>query len=163
MENNNLKLRNNIIRSVCVQTIPQKHGVSTTEVFLGEYNNNPAIFKYYKTISKVNREYSAYALLGNCNFVPRIIDYNVTEKLIIFEYVGKSLDIKYPPKERLIFKPQIKELNEQLINTYGVYHNDIRWKNVVEHDSGKLYLIDFEKWTPYERDPRERTLEKIGR
>jgi predicted Ser/Thr protein kinase len=143
--------------------IPQKHGVSTTGVFLSEYAGSPAIYKYYKTVSKVEREYSAYSLLVGCNFVPQVLYFNKDEKCMIFRYMGKSLDIKYKPKDRLIYKQQIQELNERLISEYGIYHNDIRWKNIVEHDNGKLYIIDFEKWTDYERDPRERTLEKIGR
>lgn len=143
--------------------IPQKHGVSTTGVFLSEYAGSPAIYKYYKTDSKALREYSAYSLLVGCNFVPELLYFNKDEKYIIFQYVGKSLDIKYPPKDRLVYKPRIQELNELLISQYGIYHNDIRWKNIVESDSGKLYIIDFEKWTDYERDIRERTLEKIGR
>jgi predicted Ser/Thr protein kinase len=143
--------------------IPQKHGVSTTGVLLGTHNNSPAIFKYFKTRSKLNREYSAYSLLGSCAFVPTVLDYREEELLLIFEYVGKSLDIKYKPKERLVYLPEIFKLNEELISTYGIYHNDIRWKNIVESDAGKLYIIDFERWTDYERDPRERRLEKIGR
>lgn len=143
--------------------IPQKHGVSTTGVFLSDYAGSPAIYKYYKTNSKALREYSAYSLLVGCNFVPELLYFNKDEKYIVFRYVGKSLDIKYPPKDRLVYKPRIQELNELLISQYGIYHNDIRWKNIVESDSGKLYIIDFEKWTDYERDIRERTLEKIGR
>lgn len=143
--------------------IPQKHGVSTTGVFLSDYAGSPAIYKYYKTTSKALREYSAYSILAGCNFVPSLLYFNKEEQYIVFQYVGKSLDIKYPPKDRLVYKPRIQELNEILISQHGIYHNDIRWKNIVESDDGKLYIIDFEKWTDYERDPRERTLEKIGR
>jgi predicted Ser/Thr protein kinase len=143
--------------------IPQKHGVSTTGVFLDVYRDTPAIFKYYKTRSKLERELSAYKLLTGCQFTPVVLDYNVDSLVAIFNYVGKSLDIKYSPPDRYQYKPVILEMNEILINTYGIYHNDIRWKNVVEHSSGQLYIIDFEKWTPYERNPRERTLENIGR
>jgi predicted Ser/Thr protein kinase len=143
--------------------IRQKHGVSTTDVLLGTHNNSPAIFKYFKTKSKLNREYSAYSLLGSCAFVPAVLEYKEEELLLILEYVGMSLDIKYKPKDRLVYLPDIYKLNEELITTYGIYHNDIRWKNVVENDAGKLYIIDFERWTDYERDPRERSLEKIGR
>lgn len=143
--------------------IPQKHGVSTTGVFLGEHQGRPAIFKYYKTDSKFTREHRAYAQLTECDFVPKILATNPEHKLTIFEYVGQSLDIKYPPKGRHIFFDRISALNQALINIYGIYHNDIRWKNVVEHDDGRLFLIDFEKWTPHLHDVREITLEKIGR
>ena len=54
-------------------------------------------------------------------------------------------------------------MNDLLAHEYGVHHNDIRWKNVVESDSGKLFLIDFESWTNLEKGPRERDPEKILR
>jgi thiamine kinase-like enzyme len=45
-------------------------------------------------------------------------------------------------------------LVEQLEN-YNLCHNDIRWKNVVENDDGRLFLIDFEVISNdnKERDP----------
>jgi predicted Ser/Thr protein kinase len=143
--------------------IPQKHGVSTTGVFLGDFKGTPAIYKYYKTQSKFDRESLAYAKLINCTFVPKILAENSIARLLVFEYVGQSLDIKYPPKERYVFFDRIYELNQILINQYGVYHNDIRWKNIVEHPSGNLYVIDFEKWTSTMNDVRTITLENIGR
>ena len=141
----------------------QKHGVSTVAVVLHEYQNIPAIYKYFKTVSKFDREYSAYMKLTTCDFIPSILYSDRTEKLLVLSYMGKSLDIKYKPKDRYIFKPQIQILNDILRDTYGIFHNDMRWKNVIESDDNKLYIIDFEKWTPHEHDVRERTLEKIGR
>jgi thiamine kinase-like enzyme len=67
------------------------------------------------------------------------------------------------PKDRYKFKDEIKRMNDALIKDYGIYHNDIRWKNVVESESGKLFLIDFESWTSLEKGPRERDPEKILR
>ena len=55
----------------------------------------------------------------------------------------------------------IQKMNHELSNVYGVHHNDIRWKNVVESDSGELFLIDFESWTPFYYGSRERDPEKI--
>lgn len=143
--------------------LPQKHGVSTTGVFLHEYAGRTAIYKYYKTSSKLSREYAAYELLVGCYFVPQVLDCNHEARYIVFEYVGQSLDIKYRPKERHRFLPDIITLNETLIHMYGIYHNDIRWRNIVEHTSGQLYVIDFEKWTFYERHPHDRALCNIGR
>jgi thiamine kinase-like enzyme len=38
---------------------------------------------------------------------------------------------------------------------HNLYHNDIRWKNVVESNRGRLFLIDFEVISNEnkERDP----------
>lgn len=143
--------------------IPQKHGVSTISVSVGDYNGQLAVYKYFKTYSKFDREMSAYEKLKNCEFVPSILYANREEKLLVIAHVGKSLDIKYHPSDRHKYKPQIMKLNDTLREQYGIFHNDMRWKNVVESDDGHLYIIDFEKWTSHEHDPRERTLEKIGR
>jgi thiamine kinase-like enzyme len=41
------------------------------------------------------------------------------------------------------------------LKQHNLYHNDIRWKNVVENDDGRLFLIDFEVVSSEnkERDP----------
>jgi thiamine kinase-like enzyme len=52
-------------------------------------------------------------------------------------------------------------MNHELVHVYGIHHNDIRWKNVVESDDGKLFLIDFESWTSTEKGSKERDPEKI--
>ena len=137
------------------------HGVSTERVELHERNGQKLIFKFLKTENKVLREIQAYKELIFCPFVPKIIQSSIDDKLIVTEYKGRSLNLKYPPKERKQFKPRIQTLNYELIHIYGIHHNDIRWKNVVESDNGELFLIDFECWTPFSLGSRERDPEKI--
>jgi thiamine kinase-like enzyme len=137
------------------------HGVSTERVELHERNGQKLIFKFLKTENKALREIQAYKELIFCPFVPKMIQSSIDDKLIITEYKGYSLNLKYSPKERKQFKTRIQEMNHELIHTYGVHHNDIRWKNVVESDSGELFLIDFESWTPFSHGSRERDPEKI--
>lgn len=139
----------------------QKHGVSTTYVGVGIYNDIPAVFKYLKTHGKFARELTAYQRLATCAFVPELLDSIEEERCLIVKYVGVSLDIKYRPADRKIFKPRIQKMHQVLIKDHGVHHNDIRWKNVVESDSGDLYLIDFERWTSVESGSIERDPEKI--
>jgi thiamine kinase-like enzyme len=45
-------------------------------------------------------------------------------------------------------------MTEQL-KSYNLFHNDIRWKNVIENDNGGLFLVDFEVISSEnkERDP----------
>lgn len=138
-----------------------KKGVSTIKVELGIYRNEVAVYKYLKTNSKYLRETEAYASLKDCSFVPRILVKSIDDKLIVTKYVGQSLNLKYPPAERKKFKPRIQEMNRELIERYGIHHNDIRWKNVVESHDGELFLIDFESWTPASFGSRERDPEKI--
>lgn len=138
-----------------------KKGVSTIRVELKGYNNEIAVYKYLKTTSKYLRETEAYSKLENCSFVPKVLRKSIDDKLIVTKYVGQSLNLKYSPAERKKFKPRIQEMNRELIERYGIHHNDIRWKNVVESDSGELFLIDFESWTPASFGSRERDPEKI--
>lgn len=138
-----------------------KKGVSTIRVELKGYNNEIAVYKYLKTTSKYLRETEAYSKLENCSFVPKVLRKSIDDKLIVTKYVGQSLNLKYSPAERKKFKPRIQEMNRELIERYGIHHNDIRWKNVVESDSGGLFLIDFESWTPVSVGSRERDPEKI--
>ncbi len=138
-----------------------KCGVSTERVELHERNGQKLIFKFLKTENKALREIQAYKELFSCPFVPKMIQSSVDDKLIVTEYKGYSLNLKYPPKERKQFKSRIQEMNHELIHVYGIHHNDIRWKNIVESDNGELFLIDFESWTPFSYGSRERDPEKI--
>jgi RIO-like serine/threonine protein kinase len=138
-----------------------KRGVSTIKVELGEIDGEWAVFKHLKTESKFLRELEAYKKLQSCTITPRLKHYSLESKLIVTEYVGKSLNLKYPPAERKKFKPRIQMMNHELITDYGIHHNDIRWKNVVESDNGNLFLIDFECWTPTSLGSRERDPERI--
>jgi thiamine kinase-like enzyme len=140
-----------------------KKGVSTEKLELHEVNNELLVYKYLKTVNKFKREAFAYVMLFDCGFTAPLVSTKPEEKLIITKYVGESLNLKYEPKDRYKFKDEIKRMNDALIKDYGIYHNDIRWKNVVESESGKLFLIDFESWTNLEKGPRERDPEKILR
>lgn len=138
-----------------------KKGVSTVKVELGSFNNEPSVFKYLKTDSKYFRETEAYQILEACEFVPKLLAKSIDDRLIVTKYVGQSLNLKYSPPERKRFKQRIRDMNNKLINVYGIHHNDIRWKNVVESESGDLFLIDFESWTSVKNGSRERDPEKI--
>jgi thiamine kinase-like enzyme len=140
-----------------------KKGVSTEKLELHEVNNELLVYKYLKTDNKFKKEVGAYLILFDCDFTAQIVKTVPEEKLIITKYLGESLNLKYLPKDRYKFKDEIKRMNDALIKDYGIYHNDIRWKNVVESESGKLFLIDFESWTNLEKGPRERDPEKILR
>lgn len=111
--------------------------------------------KVFKTKNKYERERDFYINFGNIfSFVPSIIQWNDIEKTIWTEYCGISLNLKYIPKDRYKFKNKIRLMTNQL-KQYNLYHNDIRWKNVVENDDGRLFLIDFEVISNEnkERDP----------
>lgn len=116
--------------------------------------------KVFKTWNKYKRERDFYLFTGCLlDFVPKLFKFDDQSKSIWTEYCGISLNLKYVPKDRYKFKPQIRLMVSEL-ELLSLYHNDIRWKNVVESDSGELFLIDFESIST---DNRERDPEYILR
>ncbi len=130
----------------------EKEWVKQKELFV--------VKKVFKTLNKYRRERDFYLFTGCLlDFVPKIFKFDDESKTIWTEYCGISLNLKYPPKQRYKFKPQIRLIVSKL-EEIGLYHNDIRWKNVVESESGYLFLIDFESIST---DNRERDPEYILR
>ena len=134
-----------------------KKGVSTilVEKVWDEENHQHLVKKQFQTKNKYERERDFY--LNFCpilSYIPRLVRWNDIEKIIWTQYCGISLNLKYIPKERYKFKPAIRLMVEDL-KKYNLYHNDIRWKNIIENDSQELFLIDFEVISSdnKERDP----------
>lgn len=80
------------------------------------------------------------------DFIPKIIDFDCDKLTIRTKRVGISLE-EYCDKydcEHNDYLSEIKKLYKKLKNL-GYYHNDLRFKNIViNQDTKKLYLIDFE-------------------
>lgn len=111
--------------------------------------------KVLKTWNKYKKERDFYLSTGCLfDFVPKLFKFDDDQKTIWTEYCGISLNLKYLPKDRYKFKPQIRFIVSEF-ESVGLYHNDIRWKNIVESDAGELFLIDFEcvSTDNKERDP----------
>jgi thiamine kinase-like enzyme len=117
--------------------------------------NTHLVKKQFQTKNKYERERDFYINFNHVlSYIPRLVRWNDVEKTIWTEYCGISLNLKYPPKERYKFKSQIRFMVDEL-RAVGYYHNDIRWKNIVENENGRLFLIDFEVVSidNKERDP----------
>ena len=135
-----------------------KKGIATISV---EKEGN-FVKKVFQTLNKYKKERDFYLFTGCLlDFVPKLHKFDDDSKTIWTEYCGQSLNLKYIPKDRYKFKPQIKQMVEFLARL-NLYHNDIRWKNVVESDRGQLFLIDFEVISNEnnERDPENILTEK---
>ena len=79
-------------------------------------------------------------------FIPKLIEYNIENQVIVTENVGKSLD--YIPEEnwqeREKHLPGISKIYKGL-EQFGLFHNDLRYKNIVwDKKKNKYYLIDFD-------------------
>ena len=83
----------------------------------------------------------------NISYIPKLIDYNCDKLYIKTENVGISLQDycdNYGCQFEDSFIPKIKIMYDRFIKL-GYYHNDIRLKNIIINpNSKKLYLIDFE-------------------
>ena len=141
-----------------------KKGIATVSVekLWDQKRGLHVVKKVFQTQNKYARERDFY--INFCNifsFIPSLIRSVDLEKTLYVQYCGQSLNIKYQPKDRYKFKPQIRLMTEEL-KKFNLYHNDIRWKNIVENDVGKLFLIDFEVISTEnkERDPENILSEK---
>ena len=79
-------------------------------------------------------------------FIPKLIEYNISSQTIVTENVGKSLD--FIPESDWIGRekhlPGISKIYKGL-EKYGLFHNDIRYKNIVwNKKTNKYYIIDFD-------------------
>jgi thiamine kinase-like enzyme len=135
-----------------------KKGVATISV----EKEGDFVKKVFQTWNKYKKERDFYLFTGHLlDFIPKLHKFNDETKTIWTQYCGQSLNLKYIPKDRYKFKPQIREMVKVLAGL-NLYHNDIRWKNIVESDGGKLFLIDFEVISNEnkERDPENIITEK---
>jgi tRNA A-37 threonylcarbamoyl transferase component Bud32 len=78
-------------------------------------------------------------------FIPKLIDYDCSKLVLKTENVGITLEEYCESEDDLDdYLPQIKKIYNKFIKV-GYYHNDLRYKNIIINpDSKKLYLIDFE-------------------
>ena len=90
-----------------------------------------------------------FYLLGkqlNLEYIPELLDYDVSKRMLKIKNVGKSLHELYKgktEKKREMIPKIIKEYNKLV--KLGFYHNDLRYKNIVYNErQDQIYLIDFE-------------------
>ena len=79
-------------------------------------------------------------------YIPKLISYDIVKREIVTENVGKALDFipEEDWEEREKHLPGISKIYKGL-EKYGLYHNDLRYKNIIwDKCNNKYYLIDFE-------------------
>ena len=104
--------------------------------------------KYEKGDLEIFKNELFFYLLGqqkNISFIPKLVSYDCSKLIICVENVGKTLEEYCNDEEELDdFIPQIKKIYNRFVKL-GYYHNDLRYKNIIINpDTKKLYLIDFE-------------------
>ena len=104
--------------------------------------------KYEKEDLEIFKNELFFYLLGQqkkMGYIPKLISYDCSKLIICTENVGTTLEEYCNSEEELnTFLPEIKKIYSKFIKL-GYYHNDLRYKNIIINpDSKKLYLIDFE-------------------
>lgn len=109
-----------------------------------------------------------FYLLGQqkkIGYIPKLISYDCSKLIICTENVGTTLEEYCNSEEELhAFLPEIKKIYNRFVKM-GYYHNDLRYKNIIINpDSKKLYLIDFEFTSQEYKDlDDENIIKKIKR
>tara|TARA_R110000744_G_scaffold142459_5_gene254121 strand:- start:4725 stop:5126 length:402 start_codon:yes stop_codon:yes gene_type:complete len=88
---------------------------------------------------------------NSLDFVPTLLDYNAEYLTLTIQKVGNG-KLSKRKRER---KDEIVELAKTFTEETGLFHNDVRFKNVVVDDSGKLWLIDFETSSDTDNDKND--------
>ena len=89
--------------------------------------------------------------------------YNDEDKTLTIEKIGRSLSEKYHGSMLSRYLPKMRMLSKKFYSSFGIYHNDMRYKNVLEDSNGKLYLIDFEYATKSLEKGNKRPIPKYVR
>lgn len=124
--------------------------------------------KYEKEDLEIFKNELFFYLLGQqkkIEYIPKLISYDCSKLIICTENVGTTLEEYCNSEEELhTFLPEIKKIYNKFIKL-GYYHNDLRYKNIIINpDTKKLYLIDFEFTSQEYKDlDDENIIKKIKR
>jgi RIO-like serine/threonine protein kinase len=133
-----------------------KNGMGSLRVTLVEDDDKSKIvLKEFKTMNKYRKEIELYDILKDSDYVPNVVYRDDERKVLGIEFCGESLNNKFKPKDRYRFKSIIRSAISDIELRYGIYHNDIRWKNICLNSDGKILFVDWERWdyVNKERDP----------
>ena len=112
-------------------------------------NNESIILKIASKESMYKHEKQIYILLKNEDFIPTLKYFDDKHFILGITWVGQSLNRmrrKIPIRYNRLyenFNKQLKIIIDKLYNIYGLYHNDLRYKNICIENK-KVKLIDFD-------------------
>jgi len=120
------------------------------EVKCVRINKEPIILKTAKNQDKYLYEKNIYMKLKDEDFLPKLKYYDDEHFILGLTDVGDTIEIlkiknkkKYNKLVKNINK-QIKNITNKLFDKYGLYHNDLREKNICINKNNKVRIIDFE-------------------
>tara|TARA_R110000751_G_scaffold134844_1_gene237468 strand:- start:8 stop:391 length:384 start_codon:yes stop_codon:yes gene_type:complete len=110
------------------------------------YEDDKVIKQFNRTKlgrERFDRELRAYLRADHykLDYIPKLIGWDIVNQRVIIEKIDK---VKKKKRE-----VDIADLGKKFYEDTKLYHNDLLPKNVlVQRDTNKLYLIDFELSTP---------------
>ena len=114
------------------------------------------VHKKLKTQNKYEKEKHFYSALSDWKHTPSLLGFDDNTLTVRLEYVGEALT-QFKPPLRKVYRERITHMVAELESEFKIFHNDIRWKNIVLSTDGALYLVDWERarYENIERDPEK--------
>ena len=129
-------------------------GSSCKKIRYAEINGETIILKRFKQSELKKKMYinekRIYLKLKEEDFLPKLRYFDDKNFILGLTHVGDSLEVFKNEKSEEYYR-QVDNINEQiknivdvLSNKYGLYHNDLRYRNICIDDSNKIRIIDFD-------------------
>ncbi len=133
-----------------------KSGTGSTAVLLLKRRgyHHRVVFKKCLTPELYQAEKNALILTRHWNHSPNLVYFDDQNYYLVTDWCGCDLrDAKDQLQQKI--KPIVQNIVRQLHDRYGIYHNDVRWKNIVRR-KGRVVLVDwgFSATEDRERDPQ---------
>jgi RIO-like serine/threonine protein kinase len=113
-------------------------------------NGKSCYIKRFFDFHKYIQEKEVYRLIEGEPFVPKLLGYCNKSLILVTEDAGTALSkVDLNLKER---EDELVGMIDTLYAKYGLYHNDLRPRNITVDADGKLWLIDFEHTSSTKRE-----------
>jgi predicted Ser/Thr protein kinase len=120
-----------------------KAGCGSTGVYLLKDRTTKLLYvlKMVTSHQEYQNEKQILKLLQHWPYSPKLVQYDDTHNWLMTTYCGKEMRTAKNSKKKWA-KPRIQAIAKELQQLFGIYHNDIRWKNIVK-EGRHLTLIDW--------------------
>ncbi len=119
-------------------------GANSNAVDLCELNGKEVVRKFVKAKPSYQREKNNLTRLAKFPHSPNLLKFDDESRILVMDYCGIPLD-KYGKKvvHRHIFLKPISQACYKLKHEFGLFHNDLRWKNLT-FQNNQIFMVDFD-------------------
>jgi predicted Ser/Thr protein kinase len=135
-----------------------KSGMGSNGVYLVENKGGERteryVLKFASNKEEFHQEITALQITQDWPYSPRLVWIDYHHQALITTWCGQELRALNASKRELL-RETVGKLLCQLKKQYKLFHNDVRWKNIVIQD-GHVTLIDWGRAssTPNDKDPQ---------